>query len=150
MNAKGIVHALPAVLVLVSACASPPAPDRAAPAVRPSILLVTMDTTRADSIGPDAVGIETPAFNALAARGQRFRAAYATIPETLPSHTSMMTGLYPAGHGVHENARILSSTHPVLADQLEKSGYRTAAFVSSFVLARRFGLARGFDVYDDE
>jgi arylsulfatase A-like enzyme/Tfp pilus assembly protein PilF len=150
MNAKGIVRALPAVFVLVSACGSPPAPDRAAPAVRPSILLVTMDTTRADSIGPDAAGIETPAFNALAARGQRFRAAYATIPETLPSHTSMMTGLYPAGHGVHENARILSSTHPVLADRLQKSGYRTAAFVSSFVLARRFGLARGFDVYDDE
>jgi choline-sulfatase len=150
MNAKGIVHALLATLVLVSACGSPPGPDRTTPAVRPSILLVTMDTTRADSIGPEAAGIETPAFNALAARGQRFRAAYATIPETLPSHTSMMTGLYPAGHGVHENARILSSTHPVLAEQLQKSGYRTAAFVSSFVLARRFGLARGFDVYDDE
>jgi choline-sulfatase len=150
MNAKGIVYALLATLVLMSACGSPKVTDRAAPAVRPSILLVTMDTTRADSIGPDAVGIETPAFNALAARGQRFRAAYATIPETLPSHTSLMTGLYPAGHGVHENARILSSTHPVLAEQLQKAGYRTAAFVSSFVLAKRFGLARGFDVYDDE
>jgi choline-sulfatase len=152
MNAKGIVHALLALgtLVLVSACGSPKPADSAAPAVRPSMLLVTMDTTRADSIGPDAVGVETPAFNALAARGQRFRAAYATIPETLPSHTSLMTGLYPAGHGVHENARILSPAHPVLAEQLQKSGYRTAAFVSSFVLARRFGLARGFDVYDDE
>lgn len=150
MNAKGIVQVLLAVLVLVSACGSPPAPGRTAPASRPSILLVTMDTTRADSIGPDAVGIETPAFNALATRGQRFRAAYATIPETLPSHASLMTGLYPAGHGVHENARILPPTHPVLAEQLQKSGYRTAAFVSSFVLARRFGLARGFDVYDDE
>jgi arylsulfatase A-like enzyme/Tfp pilus assembly protein PilF len=148
MNAKGIVHA--AALLAVSACGGPPQPDRTAPPVRPSILLVTMDTTRADSIGPEAAGIETPAFNALAARGRRFRAAYATIPETLPSHTSLMTGLYPAGHGVHENARTLSSTHPVLAEQLQKSGYRTAAFVSSFVLARRFGLARGFDVYDDE
>jgi arylsulfatase A-like enzyme/Tfp pilus assembly protein PilF len=149
MNAKAIVQAC-LVLVLVSACGSPPAPERTAPVTRPSILLVTMDTTRADSIGPDAVGIETPAFNALAARGQRFRAAYATVPETLPSHISLMTGLYPAGHGVHENARILSSTHPVLAEQLQKSGYRTSAFVSSFVLARRFGLARGFDAYDDE
>jgi arylsulfatase A-like enzyme/Tfp pilus assembly protein PilF len=151
MNAKAIVRARLLVLVLASACGSPPAaPNRTTPAARPSILLVTLDTTRADSIGPDAVGVDTPAFNALAARGQRFRAAYATVPETLPSHISLMTGLYPAGHGVHENARILSSTHPVLAEQLQKSGYRTAAFVSSFVLARRFGLARGFGVYDDE
>ena len=62
----------------------------------------------------------------------------------------MMTGLYPAGHGVHENARNLAAGHPVAAERLQKAGYRTAAFVSSFVLARRFGLARGFDVYDDE
>ncbi len=117
---------------------------------RPSILLVTLDTTRADAIGPDARGVQTPAFNAIAARGRRFRQAYATVPETLPSHSSIMTGLYPAGHGVHENARYLSATHPVLAAQLEQAGYRTAAFVSSFVLSRRFGLARGFDVYDDD
>jgi choline-sulfatase len=93
--------------------------------------------------------VETPAFNALAARGRRFRQAYATVPETLPSHTSMMTGLYPGGHGVHENARYLSPTIPVLAERLHQAGYHTAAFVSSFVLSRRFGLARGFDVYDD-
>ena len=113
--------------------------------VRTSILLVTLDTTRADAFGPD-----TPSFNALAARGLSFRQAYSTVPETLPSHSSMMTGLYPAGHGVHENARNLSASHPVVAEHLQKAGYRTAAFVSSFVLARRFGLARGFDVYDDE
>ena len=117
---------------------------------RPSILLVTLDTTRADSIGPDARGVSTPAFNALAARGLRFTRAYATAPETLPSHSSMMTGLYPAGHGIHENARVLSDKHPVLADELGRQGYRTAAFVSSFVLSRRFGLARGFGTYDDE
>lgn len=117
---------------------------------RPSILLVTLDTTRADAIGPDAKGVETPAFNALAARGRRFTQAYATVPETLPSHASMMTGLYPGGHGIHENARFLSTAHPVVAERLQQAGYRTAAFVSSFVLARRFGLARGFEVYDDE
>jgi len=120
------------------------------PTVRPSILLVTLDTTRADAIGPEAVLVETPAFNALAARGQRFRQAYATVPETLPAHASMMTGLYPAGHGVHENARYLPATHAVVAERLKTVGYRTAAFVSSFVLARRFGLARGFDTYDEE
>ena len=140
-----------ASLLAVSACGGAPSsgtPSTAPPA-RPSILLVTLDTTRADAIGPEARGVDTPAFNALAARGRRFRQAYATAPETLPSHTSMMTGLYPGGHGVHENARHLADTHPVVAERLKDAGYRTAAFVSSFVLARRFGLARGFDVYDD-
>ncbi len=128
-----------------------PEPRAAEPApVRPSILLVTLDTTRADAIGPDASGIRTPAFNALAARGRRFRQAYATVPETLPSHASMMTGLYPAGHFVHENGRHVSSSTPLLAERLRTAGYRTTAFVSSFILARRFGLARGFDVYDDD
>jgi tetratricopeptide (TPR) repeat protein len=121
-----------------------------ASATKPWILLVTLDTTRADAIGPDATGVQTPAFNALAARGRRFTQAYATAPETLPSHTSMLTGLYPAGHGVHENARFLPATHPLAAERLQQAGYRTAAFVSSFVLARRFGLARGFETYDDE
>lgn len=134
---------------LLSGCtrsADPPA----APAQRPSILLVTLDTTRADAIGPDAAGADTPAFNALAARGLRFTQAYAVAPETLPSHASMMTGLYPAGHGVHENGRHLAAGHPTLAERLQGAGYRTAAFVSSFVLTRRFGLARGFDLYDDQ
>lgn len=116
----------------------------------PWILLVTLDTTRADSIGSDAAAVDTPAFDALAARGRRFVQAYATVPETLPSHLSMMTGLYPAGHGIHENGRSFPSDHPVLAEKVKQNGYRTAAFVSSFVLARRFGIARGFDTYDDE
>jgi choline-sulfatase len=115
----------------------------------PSILLVTLDTTRADSIGPEANGVETPAFNALAARGRRFLRAYAPTPQTLPSHTSMMTGLYPAGHGIHENARYLNDSQTLLAESLREAGYRTAAFVSAYPLARQFGLARGFDLYDD-
>jgi choline-sulfatase len=120
-----------------------------AAADRPSILLVTLDTTRADAIGPDAAGVDTPAFNDLVARGRRFRQAYTTIPETLPAHSSIMTGLYPAGHGIHENGRHLAEKFPVLAERLQQSGYRTAAFVSSFILSRRFGLARGFGDYDD-
>jgi tetratricopeptide (TPR) repeat protein len=124
------------------------APAPAAPA-KPSILLITIDTTRADAIGPEASGIETPAFDAIAARGRRFRQAYATAPETLPSHASMMTGLYPAGHGVHQNARYVPATADLLAQKLRAAGYRTAAFVSSFALAARFGLARGFEAYDD-
>ena len=132
-----------------AACNRSPPPAPPSPDPKPSILLVTLDTTRADAIGPDAVGVETPSFNALAARGRRFRQAYATVPETLPSHSSMMTGLYPGGHGVHENARYLGANVPVAAERLRQAGYRTSAFVSSFVLSRRFGLARGFDLYDD-
>ena len=118
---------------------------------RPSILLVTLDTTRADAIGPEAVGIETPAFNALAARGLRFRQAYATVPETLPSHASMMTGLYPPVTACTRTPATWRASHAARSPSgSQQAGYRTAAFVSSFVLARRFGLARGFDVYDDE
>jgi arylsulfatase A-like enzyme/Tfp pilus assembly protein PilF len=142
----GVVTVI-ALLALCSACGreSLNAPS----AQRPSILLVTLDTTRADAVGPDAPGV-TPAFDAIAARGRRFTHAYATAPETLPSHSSLMTGLYPAGHGIHENGRFLARQHSLLAERLQQSGYRTAAFVSSFVLARRFGLSRGFEVYDDE
>ena len=145
-----MVRACLLLAVGAAACGGdPPTPSPAA-GPRPSILLVTLDTTRADSIGPQAAGVQTPAFNRLVSRGRSFSQAYATVPETLPSHSSMMTGLYPAAHGVHENARFLSDRQPVAAVALKEAGYQTAAFVSSFVLARRFGIARGFDMYDDE
>jgi len=82
----------------MAGCSRSPVPsgkESETPTERPSILLVTLDTTRADAMGPEAAGVETPAFNGLAARGLRFRQAYATAPETLPSHASIMTGLYP-------------------------------------------------------
>ena len=100
--------------------------------------------------GPTRSASRPPSFNALAARGRRFRQAYATVPETLPSHASMMTGLYPAGHGVHENGRHLPDATPVLAERLQQAGLSDGRIRVDFVLARRFGLARGFDVYDDE
>ncbi|MGN6182547.1 MAG: sulfatase-like hydrolase/transferase [Thermoanaerobaculia bacterium] len=134
-------------VLLLSACSKPETPTTLtqSSAPRPSILLVTLDTTRADAIGDT-----TPSFNALAARGRRFAFAYATVPQTLPSHSSMMTGLYPAGHGVRENARFLGEKQAVLAEKLKSAGYRTAAFVSAFAVAKRFGLGRGFDVYDED
>ncbi len=139
-----------AVPALVAACSGTPSEKQRAPAAeRPSILLITLDTTRADAIGPEARGVETPAFNAIAARGLRFRQAYAAVPETLPSHATMLTGVYPAGHQVHENARYLPASIPTIAERLAQAGYRTAAFVSSFALSRRFGLARGFESYDE-
>lgn len=137
-----------AALLLASCGGASPTPATP-PAHRPSILLVTLDTTRADAIGPEASGVETPSFNAIAARGRRFRQAYAAVPETLPSHLSMMSGLYPAGHGVHENARYVPASVSLIAQRLHDAGYRTSAFVSAFVLASRFGLSRGFDRYDD-
>src|SRR5438270_3127450 len=141
-----------AAIALIAAASATCRKEPATPpaATRPSILFVTLDTTRADAAGPEAVGVTTPSFNALAARGRRFRWAYATVPQTLPSHTSMLTGLYPAGHGVHENARHVADTQTLISERLHAAGYRTAAFVSSFALAKRFGLARGFDIYDDE
>src|SRR4029079_9811946 len=98
MNTKGIVAAVVAARALSGACGGGGGNARArATQPPPSILLVTLDTTRADSIGPGA-SVATPSFNALAARGRVYTQAYATVPETLPSHTSIMTGLYPAGH----------------------------------------------------
>ena len=142
---------LPLLLAAVLGCARRPA-DQPAPAgaARPSILLVTLDTTRADLVAPEAPADGTPNLARLAARGTRFTQAYATAPETLPAHASLLTGLYPAGHGVHENGRVLGGDQPHLAAELGALGYRTAAFVSAFVLDRRFGLARGFERYDDE
>jgi choline-sulfatase len=130
-------------LIALAACANPRSEIPSAP--RPSILLVTLDTTRADAIGPD-----TPNYNALARNARRFAQAYATVPQTLPSHGSMFTGLYPAGHGVRENGRYFSNDVPMLAEKLKANGYATGAFVSAFAVARRFGLGRGFDVYDDD
>jgi choline-sulfatase len=130
-------------LALVLGCTKHESPGVDVP--KPSILLVTLDTTRADAIGAD-----TPAFNALAKKGTTFTHAYAAVPQTLPSHASIMTGLYPGGHGVHENARFLATRYPLLAEKLHDAGYRTAAFVSAFAVAKRFGLGRGFDVYDED
>jgi choline-sulfatase len=148
MNRKYIVVAIALIAGASASCRKEPSAPAAVP--RPSILFVTLDTTRADAVGPEASGVTTPSFNALAARGRRFRWAYAAVPQTLPSHTSMLTGLYPAGHGVHENARHVPDKQALISERLHAAGYRTAAFVSSFALAKRFGLARGFDIYDDE
>ncbi len=117
---------------------------------RPSILLVTLDTTRADSVGFECDAVETPALQALAARGMRFSQGWTTAPMTLPAHTSILTGLYPSEHGIHENSRFLDDQQVLLADRLRDGGYRTAAFISGYPLKRRFGLARGFDHYDDD
>lgn len=113
----------------------------------PSILLVTLDTTRYDAVAPGR-GV-APTIEELALRGLWFEQAYATAPQTLPSHVSMLTGLLPAAHGVHENGRVLREDLEPIAVRLAAQGYRTAAFVSSYTLEGGLGLTRGFDTYDD-
>lgn len=140
---------LAAALALTAGCSREPARP-APPPERPALLLVTLDTTRADALAPEEKTGATPAFAALAARGLRFAQAYATAPTTLPSHASMLSGLYPAGHGVHENGRRLPDHVPLVTERLRELGYATAAFVSGYPLESPFGLARGFDLYDDE
>jgi arylsulfatase A-like enzyme/tetratricopeptide (TPR) repeat protein len=117
---------------------------------RTSILLVTLDTTRADRLGFESDAVETPVLDALADRGVRFSQAWTTVPMTLPAHTSMLTGLYASEHGIRENSRFLDEDHSLLSERLRDVGYSTAAFVSGYPLEKRFGLARGFDHYDDE
>ncbi len=116
-----------------------------------NVVLITLDTLRADRVecyGYD--GVETPNLNALAARGIRFEDAVASVPLTLPSHASILTGNYPPTHGVRDNGiHRLTPGHTTLAERLQEEGYTTAAFVASFVLDRRYGTDQGFDVYDD-
>jgi arylsulfatase A-like enzyme/predicted negative regulator of RcsB-dependent stress response len=115
------------------------------------VLLVTLDTVRADHLGcygyADAA---TPVIDALASRGLRFDQALATTPITLPSHSSIMTGLYAPGHGVRDNGYYaLGAEANTLAEALRDEGYATAAYVAAYVLDKRYGLAQGFDHYDD-
>ncbi|MFO0916913.1 MAG: sulfatase-like hydrolase/transferase [Planctomycetaceae bacterium] len=119
---------------------------------RIDILLVTLDTTRADRIGCYGHrSARTPALDALAERGVLFERAYTPVPLTLPAHSSLFTGLYPPEHGLLINGRgRLGERIPVLAESLRAAGYDTGAFVASFVLDSKFGLERGFDTYDDD
>ena len=118
---------------------------------RPNVLLITVDTLRADHLGCYGLaGAGSPVLDDLAARGVRFATAIAHAPMTAPSHASILTSLTPPRHGVRDNGRFaLPQSVPTLAESFQKGGYRTAAFVSGFPLDRRFGLARGFDLYDD-
>ncbi len=120
------------------------------PAGDTNLLLVTLDTVRADRLGGYGYGAaETPTLDRLAREGVRFAAASSNAPLTLPSHASLLTGLLPPRHGLRNNGAGRLPEVPTLAGVLAAAGYRTAAFVSSFVLDRRFGLDRGFAVYDD-
>lgn len=129
------------------------------PGVAPSdlsVLLVTLDTTRADRIGVFAREMgrpapETPRLDALAARGTRIDRAISVTPLTLPAHSTLMTGLLPGAHGVRDNGGFrLDEARQTLAEAFAASGRRTGGFVSAYVLDHKWGIAQGFERYFDD
>ncbi|MEM7052884.1 MAG: sulfatase, partial [Acidobacteriota bacterium] len=135
---------LSALLLLCALSCTPPA-------ARWSVLLVTFDTTRADHLG--AYGHQaarTPVLDRLAAEGVLFEQALAPVPITLPSHSSLMTGKVPPAHGVRDNGLfVLGEEQVTLAERLRGAGYRTAAAIGAYPLLARFGIAQGFELFDD-
>jgi choline-sulfatase len=119
---------------------------------RPNLLVVTIDTLRADRVG--AYGYreaETPVMDGLARRGARFEEVLSAVPITGPAHATLFTGQYPPVHGVRDNvAFTLNTRHPTLSTILQGHGYRTAAFVAAFPVAAAYGFGRGFDHYNED
>ena len=128
-----------------------PAPPQAPGGkARPNLLLITLDTLRSDRVGCYGGRLKTPTIDRLAERGVLFRRAFAHTTTTLPSHTNILLGLGPLRHGVHDNSNfVVGKEFLTLAEHLKAAGYATAAFIGGFPLDSRFGLKRGFDVYDE-
>ncbi|HEV7238742.1 MAG TPA: sulfatase-like hydrolase/transferase [Thermoanaerobaculia bacterium] len=135
-------------LVTISACQRSAHKDLR----RANVLLITLDTTRADRIGAYGYAkAETPNLDRLAGDGVLFEHCITPSAFTLPSHSTIMTGLYPPQHGVRLNGdAALAQANETLAERLTADGYRTGAFAGAFVLDGRWGLSQGFAHYDDE
>lgn len=130
-------------LALLAGCAR-------APRTPINVLLISVDTLRADRLGAyGATSVETPAIDGLARAGVRFENAYSPVPLTLPAHWTVLSGVEPWRHGVVDNGMISMDPPALLAERFKLQGYDTAGFVSAFVLHRTFGLSRGFAMYDD-
>ena len=144
------------------ACSEPTIPSKPAPSDLGTlaaagsargfdVLVVTLDTTRADHLSCYGYPHETtPNIDALSTTGLRFAHAVAPAPVTLPSHVTIFTGLQPPSHGVRDNGQTLDGDVVTMAERMRDAGYATAAFLSAYVLDERFGLAQGFDVYADD
>jgi arylsulfatase A-like enzyme len=114
-----------------------------------NVLILTLDTTRADRLGAYAfAGADTPNIDRLARKGVLFEQAESAAPLTLPAHSSLFTGRFPFQHGVRDNGAVLDPAEVTLAQLLHARGFRTGAFPAAYVLDTRWGLSRGFDVYD--
>ncbi|HYX26027.1 MAG TPA: sulfatase-like hydrolase/transferase [Thermoanaerobaculia bacterium] len=138
-------------LLLLAAGGLSALPARPPKPPRPDVVLITIDTLRADALGfAGNRRAQTPVLDRLAASGRVFPDAHAHNVATLPSHTNILTGLYPYQHGVRDNSGFrLAGSVPTLATVLHAAGYATGAFVGGFTLDSQFGLGHGFDVYDD-
>jgi arylsulfatase A-like enzyme/Flp pilus assembly protein TadD len=139
----------PLSILLLSACLSGQEP--ATTKARPNLLLITIDTLRPDRLSCyGSPYLKTPTVDKLAAAGVVFDRAFAHTPLTLPSHTNILLGTTPLAHGVHDNGIFkVPDGLPDLATYLKGNGYATGAFIGAFPLDKRFGLDRGFDVYDE-
>jgi arylsulfatase A-like enzyme/Tfp pilus assembly protein PilF len=139
-------------LGLLAGCSQPDGTKSAPAAPAKNVVLITIDTVRADHLGSYGYKeAETPWLDRLAKEGVRFTQASAPVPLTLPSHSSLLSGLLPPHHGLRNNgAGSFPGEKETLATVLSGQGFRTGAFVGAFVLDRRFGLSRGFETYDDE
>jgi len=139
------------LLLLLTTCNHESVVSDSASAPPGDIILVTIDTWRADAAGfAGNHAVKTPFLDSLAARGVVFANAHAHNVITLPSHTNILTGLNPFQHGVRENSGfVLDAKYTTLAERLKQAGYTTGAFIAAFPLDSRFGLNQGFDVYDD-
>jgi arylsulfatase A-like enzyme/Tfp pilus assembly protein PilF len=142
------------VAVVVSIALSQTRPGKkAAPKSpsRPNVILITIDTLRADHVGCyGSQQVKTPTLDALAVDGIVFERAISQVPLTWPSHVAILTGTYPFHNGVQDfSGQPLASNFRSVAQAFADHGYGTAAVISSFVLNRSWGLARGFGHYDD-
>jgi arylsulfatase A-like enzyme len=126
-----------------------PGHTAAAPPI--SVLLITLDTTRADRLGPYGHPLaETPTYDAFAATGTVFERAYSVCPLTIPAHSSLMTGRYPPSHGVRDNGDFVLGPEAVtLAERFQDAGYATAAFTAALPTQARWGFDQGFQIYHD-
>ncbi len=135
------------LMAAVLAAALPLAAAAAPPGPVARIVLVTIDTLRADHVGAYGGPVPTPAIDALARDGVLLTEACTPTPSTGPAHASLFTGLHPWRHRVLDNAVPLPAELPRLATWMRSAGYSTAAFVSSYIVHERFGFGRGFEVY---
>ncbi len=118
---------------------------------KPDIVLITIDTLRADHLGCYGYKQNTsPHLDAFAKEAVLFEKAYSPVPLTLPSHATILTGLYPERHGIRDNAHFAWKQSPLIQLALQQNGYTTAAFISGAPLSASFGLNRGFSVYEDQ
>ena len=147
-----VVAVATALLLFLNACRHHEPERVTLPPRDANILLITLDTTRADHLSCyNPHGARTPHLDLLAARGVLFMHATAQVPLTLPSHACIMTGSYPPVHKLRDmQGFVLDKSHPTIASLTQAAGFRTAAFVGSRVLAKHFGIAQGFDTYDDD